>query len=79
MVNEHILSTRYRAVLMVNGGLIQVQVNKQLKIGQKIFNCWMALDRRRETLENQNRGWRKMTMSPVAKNVVAMSTLTRHQ
>ena len=33
MVKEHALLTRYRAVGMVNGGLTQVQVAKQLKNG----------------------------------------------
>ena len=57
MVKEHTLSMRYRAVGMVNGGLTQVQVTKQLKKGPRILKRWIALDCRGETLENlQGRG-----------------------
>ena len=35
MVKDHPLSMHYRAVGMVNGGLTQVQVAKQLKIGPR--------------------------------------------
>ena len=38
MAKEHALLTRYRALGMVDGGLTQVQVTKQLKNGSR----WMA-------------------------------------
>ena len=50
MVKEYPLSMHYRAVDMVKGGLTQVQVAKQLKIGPRPLKRWMALDRRGETL-----------------------------
>ena len=69
----------YRAVGMVNGGLIQVQVAKQLKIGPRTLKRWMALNRRGETLENRKGRGRKTAMSRVAKIVVAKSVLKRYQ
>ena len=45
---------------MVNGGLTQVQVTKQLKIGPTTLKRWMALDGRGEALENlSDRGGRR--------------------
>ena len=69
IVKERALLTRYRAVRMVNGGLTQVQVAKQLKIGPRTLKSGMALDRRGETLENRRDRGRKTAMSRVAKIV----------
>ena len=75
MVKEHLLSMRYRAVGMVNGGLTQVQVAKQLKIGSRTLKRWMGLDRRGETLENRKDRGRKTAMSRVAKSSWPKSVL----
>ena len=47
------LPTRYDAVGMVNVGLTQFQVAKQLKIGQKTLKRWMAPDCGERSWESQ--------------------------
>ena len=73
------MSTRYRAVGMVNGGTPQVQVAKELRIEPRTLRRWMALDRKGEALENRGGRGRKTAMSRVAKIVVAKSVMKRHQ
>ena len=79
MVKEYALSTRYRAVGMVNGGMTQVQVAKELKIESRTLKRWIARNRKGETLENHKGRGRKTSMSRVTKIVVAKSVLKRHQ
>ncbi|XP_043229039.1 uncharacterized protein LOC122385098 [Amphibalanus amphitrite] len=79
MAKEYPLSTRYRAVGMVNGGTPQVQVAKELRIEPRTLRRWMALDRKGEALENRAGRGRKTAMSRVAKIVVAKSVTKRHQ
>ena len=79
MVKEYPLPTRYRAVGMVNGGMPQVEVAKELKIEPRTLRRWMALDRKGVTLENRRGRGRKTAMSRVAKIVVAKSVVKRHQ
>ena len=77
MVNEFASSTGYCAVVMVNGGMTQVQVTAQLKIRPTTLKRWMALGRRGETLALENRKvrGRKTAMSRVAKIAVKKSAL----
>lgn len=79
MVKEHPRSMRNRAVGMVNGGVTQVQVAKQLKIGPRTLKHWMALECRGDTPENHKGRGRKTAMTRAAKIVVAKSVLKRHQ
>lgn len=79
MVKEHSLSTRYRAVGMVNGGMTQGQVAEELGVGVRTIKRWMARDRQGEALENRKGRGRKTSISRVAKIVLAKSVLKRHQ
>ena len=86
IVKEHASSTRYRAVSMVNGGLIHVRVAKllgdpdfkQLKVGPSTLKSGMAFDRRGGTLENRRGSGRKTAMSRVVKIIVDNSALKQH-
>ena len=69
----------YRAVGMVNVGLTQVQVVKQLKIRLRPLKRWMAIHRRGETLENHKGRGRKTAMSRGRKIVLDKSVLKRQQ
>ena len=79
MVKEHSLSTRYRAVGMVNGGMTQGQVAEELGVGVRTIKRWMARDRQEEALENRKGRGRETSISRVAKIVLAKSALKRHQ
>ena len=78
MVKEYALSTRYRAVGMVNGGMTQVQIAKELKTEPRALKRWMALDRKGGMLENHKGRGRKTAMSRVAKIAISNSVL-KHQ
>ena len=67
MAKKRALSTRYRAVVMVNGGLTQDQFAKQLKMRPRTLKRLMILDRLGETLENRKGRGTKMAMSRVSK------------
>ena len=69
IVKEHASSTRYRAVSMVNGGLTQVQVTKQLKVEPRTLKSGMAFDRRGGMLDNRRDRERKTAKSRVANNI----------
>ena len=51
-MKKRALSTRYRDGRLVNSGLTQVQVAKQLKVGPRTLKSGVALDHRVETLDN---------------------------
>lgn len=77
MVKEHPLSTRYRAVGMINGGMTQAQVARDLGVGVATIRRWQTRDRQGETMENRTGRGRKSAMSRVAKIVVAKSAFKR--
>ena len=59
MVKQYTLSTRYRVMVMVNGGLTQFQSAKQLKICPRTLKRSMTPDRLGETLANRKGRGRK--------------------
>ena len=55
MVKEHPLSTRYRAVGMINGGMTQAQVARDLGVGVatiRTIRRWQTCDRREKRLKS---------------------------
>ena len=75
MVKDHTLSTGYRAVWMIKGGMSQTQVAKDEGVGLATIRRWQNRDRQGKTMENHSGRGRKPAMSQVAKIVVAKTAL----
>ena len=78
MVKELTLSTRYRVVGRIKGGMTQEQVVRDLSFGVATIRRWQIRDCQGEMLENRKDRGRRSAMSRGTKIVVAKSDFKRH-
>lgn len=77
MVKEHDLSTRYRAIGMLEAGMTVVDVSKTLGISEKTIRIWRTRHNDGEELTNRPGRGRKSGISRVAKIVISKSLTKR--
>ena len=73
MVKEHSVSTRYRAIGMIEAGATQAHVAKTLGVAVRTVRKWKNRHEAGETLENRPGRGRKKSISRIAKIVISKS------